>query len=226
MKLDKVFTEVRFEKSLLFDDARTLNSIVKELKTTFPVYENNETGKLLAFFNEEKKIHCFIHNDRIIVDCDQPNDFQQFREVSGRVFQNVMGKFDVEVTERIGVRAHYHTNEITTETDSGNAIIQTFLNATSNEFIQKHAREALLQPRAGFMIKVGNEYFMNINIGYHYFGSIQMNSIGKQQMTTKTTSPLTDLDIYTNVPKRPDQIAGILRLSCDKIAEFAHIVWK
>lgn len=226
MKLDKIFTEVRFEQSLLFDDARTLNSIVKELKPIFPTFENNHDEKMLAFLNRDKQVKCYIHSNRIIVDCDEPKDFQVFKEMSSRVIPYVMGKLDVEVTERIGVRAHYVTDSITTETESSNAIVQKFFNIATNEFIHKHANGNILQPRTGFMFKVGIEYFVNVNIGFRVVGEVQVNGIGQQQIANHATSPMTDLDVHTNVPKRPDQITGILRFSCDKIAEYSHMVWK
>lgn len=186
MKLDKVFTEVRFEPSFLYEDARTLNYITKELKPIFPIFEHNTDRKVLAFLQPENNSKCFISSDKVVVDLDEPKDFQQFQALTTKVIPLVLKKFEVESTKRIGVRAQFHKEDIKDERNSTDLILKTFFNTNTNNFISKHLPDRLLQPRAGFVIGIGHDYFLNINIAFHIEGMITMRN-GMQENREQNT---------------------------------------
>lgn len=226
MKLVKIFAEIRFEPSFLFEDGRTRNTIVKDLKRNFPHYEYNEHEKVIAFLNQQNKAKCFMYNDKVIVDIDDPRDTTKFKSIASETIPKVLTMFEVEQTSRIGIRAHYRDDSITSATETNKAIVERFFNTNGNEFIKQRVNDENFKPNVGFSFTVNNEFQMTVNIGINQSVSGKIDEHGQLQVTAvESTNPMCDMDMFSNVPKKPDQINGILRFACDEIPSHLKKLW-
>ncbi|MFJ2042265.1 hypothetical protein ACIOBL_01610 [Paenibacillus taichungensis] len=226
MKLEKIFTEIRFEPSFLFEDGRTRSNIVKDLKRNFPHYEYNEEQKVIAFINHQNKAKCFMYNDKVIVDIDEPRDLTQFKSIASDTIPKVLTSFEIEQTSRIGIRAHYHDDSITSATETNKAIVERFFNLNGSEFIKQRINDENFKPNAGFSFTINNEFQMTVNVGVHQSVSGKIDEQGKLQVTgVEATNPICDMDMFSNVPKKPDQINGMLRFACEEIPLTLKKIW-
>lgn len=224
MKLNKILTSVNFEPSIFFDDTNTIDSLIKGLKNLLPLYQLNREQGVLALLNPENNTKCIIQNNKIAIDIDQAKDIESFKSLSAKIIPDIISRLRVETTNRIGVRAFYLKESVSTGKESAELIYKTFLNI-NNVFIKNHSNEESFQPRAGLSFKVSNDFFLNINIGYHQIGSGQVKNNQLIKLGITATHPLTDIDIFTNTPKTGVQFKDVLENCCSELEKYSHMVW-
>jgi hypothetical protein len=226
MELNRVVSEIRFESSFLFDDGRTKNSITKEMKKDFELFEYDDKDNKLIFINKSDKMKCILFHNRIFLEIDQNKDINKFNNLASRVIPFLMNKLEIEYTSRVGVRAFYIQNNIFEEEKSSDMITKQYFNNFLLDFINKSKGKKSINPSLSFKINATEELTLGIIVGYHQEGSGDINSKGEVNITNlESVSPMIDLDIYTVVQKNPDQMKGLLKGCCDNLTAYSHKIW-
>lgn len=228
MKLVKIFCEVRFEPAFLFDDGRTRNEIHKQLKEDFPVLQMQEDNKVLLFVNPKNTSNCQVYQDRIVIDIDNPSDIGKIKTLSNATMPFIMKKLEVEKSIRVGVRAHYIDENVLTSVDSSKLILDNFFSNGLIDFIGEQIGTEDNEPKVVFRLNVNHEFRMNVNIAY--LQKIKSGQINNKMELTVTefekVYPLTDLDIYTQVHKEPQQLNGVIGGMCSYLENYCNKIWK
>lgn len=227
MKLQKIFCEVRFQPSFLFEDGRTRNEITKELKPHFPQFEYKNDQKVFVFFNQSTRTNCQIYHDRIVVDIDEPVDVNKIKSVGSPVIPAIMRRMEVGSTIRIGVRAQFSNEEIQSPVESSKKISSFFLSKEALNFLEGQSLTDDIEPKVSFKKVLNHEMILLVNIGYiHKIRNGVIDSAGGVTGQLQGVSPLTDLDIINMSAKEPSQINGVLGAACTYLAEIPHTLWK
>lgn len=225
LKLVKAITEIRYEIPVLFEDMPTINRLTKELKKQFTYAEYNPDLKVIGCFNQDRKAKCFVNRDNILIDIDQPDNLDYLKSVSNSVIPLILSLLDIELTKRIGIRVHYIYPQISTEESSQKTIVDYFINR-NRKIVRDFYETDNFQPRISFVIPSEEGYKINVNVAYNQVGSAQMDTRGQLiDMVVNNTYPLTDLDLYTEIPKKPEQINGIMKYAITHLPEIASKVW-
>lgn len=210
MKLIKAFCEIRFEASFMFDDGKTKNDISKELKKEFEIVQVDNEQKGIIFLNPVKTSNFQVYRDRLVVDIDNPTNLTKLKSLSAATIPYVLRRLDVNETLRIGFRAQYADETVNSPVETSKFLINMFFNERLASFVGNENFDHL--PKLGFMIPVTHEMFMMFSTGYHYkFNSNQLKNTGNILLSElDNVEPLFDLDVFTEIPKNPDQINGVL----------------
>ncbi|WLR48144.1 hypothetical protein LC065_02400 [Halobacillus litoralis] len=104
MTLEKVLIEVRYDKSLLFDEIRQLNEIAKQSKHIFTKFGRDERNGALRLLNPNKEYFGHVFSDRASVDIDNPESYEEFVEISSQTINEISNKLEIDEFGRIGVR--------------------------------------------------------------------------------------------------------------------------
>lgn len=225
MKLTRIFTEVRYEQALLFNDARTQSNITKELKKTFPLFNFDEQNKVMIFVNPQNNSNCQIGNNRIIVDIEQPSEASKIKSLGSSVIPFVLEKLEVEKTQRIGVRAFFIKEEVSHGANSSSVITSKFFSNELLDLIGENISNDI-EPKVSFKIDINQEYGLIVNLAYlqKIKGMAGINN-EVQLEEIEATHPLTDLDVFTVIEKEPKQINGVLIGCTSHIDSYLKKIW-
>lgn len=94
MIINKVFIEVRYPDSLMFNDMSALQSICNSLISIVPNRNFDKANNFLIITSEDNSFRVTISNNRLILDHDQPNDYGKFKELSNEVLRIVTEKIN------------------------------------------------------------------------------------------------------------------------------------
>jgi hypothetical protein len=225
MKLVKVISEIRFETSLLFDDAHIRNSIAKTMKNVFPASNYITELKALMLIDPKDNSQIQIFGDRIFIDLNEKYSLSDLESIANTSAQEIMTLLDVTVSNRIGIRAHFIHEDIDNEKQSSEKISSVFFKDSVSKNIQKLGNSPEFQPRIGYLVNLDEEYILNVNIAFHQVASAKINEFGETEIKYEKTYPLTDLDIFTNALKRKDQINDVFKSCCIKLETLFDKVW-
>ncbi|MDG0057011.1 hypothetical protein MMB75_25630 [Paenibacillus sp. P2(2022)] len=229
MKLNKIFAEIRFEPSFLFEDGRTRNDIVKELKKDFPHFEYREENKMLLFLNPQTASNVQLYQERLVIDLDLPKNVHQIKVLGASIIPFIMRKMDVEKTKRIGVRAHSYFEEIQNNLDASKKLANYFFSQNILDFLGEQAATLDVEPRVSFRYKVNHELTMVVNTGYLHKvkgENLNLTTGDISSLNVESVHPLIDIDISTEFEKKPDQINGVLNGICSNLEEFPNRIWR
>lgn len=226
MKLMKVFSEVRYERSFLFDDPKVKNDIYKELKKEFQLAEHDD-NKVIVFFNLKNKTKLLIYHDRILIDIDEPSDLNKIKSVGGTFTPFIMKRMDLVKTERVGVRCQY-VDEVNGP-DFNEKVISSLFHPALAKYINDHNNTLDVAPKIGYSININHEFALNVGIGLQNFatgrGAVSNNSNEFKLLNIENSTPIIDLDVYTNLPKETSQLNGVMKASSDFIEKYSNTIW-
>lgn len=227
LKLAKIFAEVRIEQSYLHEDARTRNELLKELKKYDFTMLDHENKGILIFINIKQRANLQIHTDRIVLDIDEPEFAEKIKTLGNEPIQFIMRRLEATTTERIGVRAHYIDMD---EKNNRRRSLQTakkFFHENLMWFIENNLGEVDIATKIGFTIKVNHEFKLNVGIGLQnrVIANAFNNTNTLHLLDTEEQYQITDLDIYSEVPKDPKQLNGMLQAACAYLSEYQQKIW-
>lgn len=102
--VNKIFIELIYSETLLFNDMRTLNEISEILKDTFPETNYDDIQKNLILSNSEKQYMITLNKNRLGIDVNSPISFLDFKEISNRVMSTVIETLKIKNVIRLGMR--------------------------------------------------------------------------------------------------------------------------
>lgn len=189
VKLIRALTEVRYDRSLLFDDLKTLNQLSKGLKEYFGQSQKDDQNNALVFINPEKQFMSVVRADLTNVDIQNPL-YKDFESLSTFVMGQVSKKLDVEDYSRLGTRLFFGKPVSTIE--EGQEIIRDkfFLN------FQKGLNSKVQNPQLAFTFQKSENYFINASLRVESNTSFKIDLSGVTH--SQSSFIVIDLDIYTN----------------------------
>ncbi len=225
MYIAKLYAEIRFEPTFLFDDARTKTALLKALKPHYPLYNFDETQKSLIFISQDTKTKVLVFNHRILIDIDEPNDINKIKSVGNSVIPLIMKQFDLTYADRIGVVGQYVDNDHSGFEESAQVIYSKFFNKQLNNLINKHGKVPNNLPNLNFSIPLNQEFNLNVSIAGHQTGAGRLVGDQIEFLTVDSMYPLISMDVYTSIKKETSQINGVLKASCDFISTYVSDIW-
>jgi hypothetical protein len=227
MELVKVYCEVKFEPSFLFEDGRTRNEIKKELSKQFPFLDIKDEA--ITFVNKKTTTNCQVYRDRVVVDIDDPSEINKLKTVVASTIPFIMKRMEVDKSIRIGVRAHYVDPGISTAGRSSRVVADHFFSQHVLDLLKSSTNnsEANFEPRVSFKMDVSHEMSMIVNVAYLQSVKGEISRGGEFSFSeVEKVQPLTDLDIFTMVPKDPDQLNGVIGAMCSTIDSYPNKIWR
>lgn len=219
MFINRAFSVVRYEKSLLFDDARTRNSILKKLRPTYPIHDLNEAEQHMFFLDPSKKVKITIKSDHVVIDIDEPLTTNILKTLTSEIATFVMEQLEIERTTFIGVRVHYIAEKVNDAERTNRMILDNFFSADFIKRVIPKDSEAT-NPTLGFSLSLDAGLQMNVNIGANQKVNGNINNGAFQIVEVLEVNPLIDLDVYTQEPKEKNQINGVIKAELLKIEKY------
>lgn len=229
MKITQSFAVIRYEKSMLFDDARTRNTIFKKLRGSFPVHDFNDQARIMIFFDPQKKIKCLIHPDNIVIDIDEPRDLGPLKSAVNEYVPFILKELDISNTEYIGVRGYFIPEMLLTQERTEHEIIQRYFSPAAVNMLgleNERNKNVGVTPRFGYTIQLEGGMSMNVNVGSNQKVQGEINPNGQINVQeVLETNPLIDLDAFVQVPKEILQINGVVKGACSQMEKYSGTVW-
>lgn len=187
--LMRVLTEVRYNRSFLYDDLKMLNYISKGLKSHFAQAQKDEQSNSLVFINPEQQIVSVVGAESTSIDMQKPL-FQDFETISKKVIEQVSKNLDIDEYTRLGMRLFY--GKKIQSIDKGQEIL-------SRKFFVDFANQLksdIKNPMINFTIEKSNNYFVNVSIRIESNATFQITPNGASH--SQDDFIVFDLDVFTD----------------------------
>lgn len=188
-KLTKIFAELRFKDSFKLPQNEIKYKILDKLSNKYQIY-NNDNPEILSFFNPEKMQQVHIQLNRIFINWEKPEGFDDFIKSSQADCAFILKSLEVETVQRAGIRT------INTFDGPNQSAINEFIfnHYLTTKFKSNSFADDYFNPRIQLSGKKGKLFF-NLGIGYQQEQIIEgkMNEILNQKTSDLL---LVDLDSY------------------------------
>lgn len=218
MIINKVFIEVRYPDSLMFNDMSALQSICNSLISIVPNRNFDKANNFLIITSEDDSFRVTISNNRLILDHDQPNDYGKFKELSNEVLRIVTEKLMIDYVTRIGMRS-LRGIEKTNEYEACEYICSNYANKVKTN-------SNMIGEMVGFGINMSFErkdYRINLALMPNSLQTITVTPAGSSE--TKRCEVQVDTDVYLNsvndIPRLYNNfIDDVIRINENEIVQF------
>lgn len=102
--INKVFIELRYNESLMFNDMKCLQEIANELISVLKNYKYDSEAKALLLSNDDNNLNVSIFNNRLIIDQDEVSSLESFKKFSNEILSIVTSKLCIANFVRSGMR--------------------------------------------------------------------------------------------------------------------------
>jgi hypothetical protein len=226
MQFSRVITEIRFQSSFFFEEARVKNDISNMLASDFVHHGYDENQKALYFLNGTHNKKLVVTKGNIVIDIDNPEELSEVVLMGDHYIQKILNKLQVQQTERIGVRSHIISDEIEGVERVSSKIAEQFFNRDLVQFLRNHKTDEQFIPTLSFNAKLNHEIYMTTNVGAHQEASGVADSQGNvKSITINKAHPSLDIDMYMGVPKKPDQVAGAVKGLISHVEDQQNKIW-
>lgn len=193
VQLIRALTEVRYNRSFLYDDLKVLNGISKGLKEYFSQSQKDEPNNALVLLNPDRQIISVVRADITNVDMQHPT-FNDFEKISAKVMREISKSLDLDDYTRLGTRLLF--GKLIPSAEKGQEILKEkfFHNFQS-------AMEANIQnPQLTFTIQTAVNYFVNVSLRVETNGTLQITPTSVNH--SHNNFLVIDLDVYTNTSEK------------------------
>lgn len=216
--INKIVVEIIYSDLLLYD-VKILQEIKIALKNYFPDSSYDEQSKTLVLINHEKSCNVAINKNRIIISDDSTNSFQEFKELSDRVFNEAIPKLAIDSFQRIGMRT-FRGIEKKNNGDAYKSVLKDFIKVTEEDLKDLGSIQAC---GVNFVLK-GEKYNINLGISPNFYQMLKivdgnvMNQVNNWQL-------MLDSDVYLNPPISVDKVLNsfvedVIKINENKIENF------
>lgn len=102
--INKVFIELRYHDSLLFNDMKYLQEIINELSGLFNNQNFDPNNKALFLSNDDTNLKVTVFNNRLIIDQDEATSLEKFKDSSIDILRTIISKLCINSFIRVGMR--------------------------------------------------------------------------------------------------------------------------
>lgn len=102
--INKVFIELRYHDSLLFNDMKYLQEIINELSGLFNNQNFDSNNKALFLSNDDTNLKVTVFNNRLIIDQDEATSLEKFKDSSIDILRIIISKLCINSFIRVGMR--------------------------------------------------------------------------------------------------------------------------
>ena len=102
--INKVFIELRYHDSLLFNDMKYLQEIINELSCLFNNQNFDSNNKALFLSNDDTNLKVTVFNNRLIIDQDEVTSLEKFKDSSINILRIIISKLYINSFIRVGMR--------------------------------------------------------------------------------------------------------------------------
>lgn len=197
--INKVFIELRYYDSLMFNEMKYLQEIANNLKDILPNYTYDTNIRALMLSNEDENLKVSIFNNRLIIDQDESSSLEAFKKFSDSILSIVTSKLCIENFLRVGMRT-LRGIEVKSLKEANTYIKKNYIKISDNNFNILGDNQDI---KVGFS-SIHNEYGISLIISPNVF---QVVNIVDGNVTRSINIPqiLIDTDIfiekYTNSSK-------------------------
>lgn len=191
MEINKIFIELRYKDSFMFNDMECLEEIKDNVSSLLPEFKYDASNKVLILTNSKKHCNVNITGDRMVIDYDEPKSFEEFQSLAKEVLEITTNHLKIRNFTRIGIRSFRGENK------------QNGAEALSNvrkNFLKIHDSD--LNILADKLISVGvtfsfikDKYVINLNITPNNFKVVEIEN-GVVTRDIDKSQVLIDSDIY------------------------------
>ncbi|WP_096435908.1 TIGR04255 family protein [Alteribacter populi] len=200
-ELEKILTEVRYDRSLLFEEVVQLNRIAKGLKTEFGQYSRNDKQNSLILKNPNSGSFANIGGDRTAVDVEFPKSYEDFKSLSVKTVESVVKHLEVDEFNRVGVRFLFaqRCNSL----DEASSVIKGNFLDLNNMFMS----EKITAPKVYFVVNnKGNK--INVSLRVEPVTAIRVGPSYQEEVQEAVI--LFDIDVYQQNNLQPNNINDFL----------------
>jgi hypothetical protein len=188
--LMRILTEIRYDRSFLFEDLKMLNQISKGLKGYFGQSQKDEPNNALLFINPEKQLISAVKADTTSIDMQKPL-YKDFESISTKVMKEVSKSLDIEEYTRLGMRLFF--GKVIPSVEDGQKLL-------SEKFFgnfDKELNASIQNPQLTFTFQKTDNYFVNTTLRVESNATFEITPAGVNH--TQNSFIVIDLDVYTNV---------------------------
>lgn len=169
--INKVFIELRYQNSLLFNDMKCLQEIANDLSTLFNNQNFDPDNKALFLANDNTNLKVTVFNNRLIIDQDEVNSLEEFNISATKVLEIIISKLCINSFIRVGMRtlrgietenineANTFVRESFVKIDKSNLEILGDIFSTSVEFNTKYKDyniSLMIKPNSFHVVSIKN----------------------------------------------------------------------
>lgn len=198
--LNKVFIEAIYSDSLLFNDMRILQEIIENFKDNLPESNYDDQTKTLVLVNSEKQCNIMISKNRIAIDSDSPNSFDEFKNFSNQALNVIIPKLAITRFNRVGMRS-FRGIEKKNNGEAYKSVWKNFIKVKEEDLNEL----GTIHGCGVNFILTGQEYNVNLGISPNFYQVLKIVN-GNVQSQVNKWQLMVDSDVYLNPPINVEKV--------------------